>query len=696
MIFRPKVDCKPKSLALFIFTWILCFLCFATSAYGSDYSQSSLTDLEKGLTNISDPSEKINQLLYLSEQYQDNAADKALDFANQALALAQKNKLALKEIDSYNALGMAYLALKDLTQSKLQFDKALSLNTHQYTKGFSFTYLGKAILGIESQSYQEAIVNLKEAEASFSQDNNQQGLAYVYANYGSVYQIYENFEASLSYHLKALKINESLANKEEIATNQNNIALIYAAMGDFESALDYAFKSMKLNEEIANQEGMGASLNTAANLILNHFENYDLALDLYLKAVAVNEAIDNKAEIANAMNNIGSTLIKLERYEEALNYFNQALNLRYQLDDMEGIINSYNNIGVAYYYMGNLEDALAYHIDALELAKDNSYNEGLRSALYNLSNDYAKNDDYKSAFDFYRLYATIKDQIFSKDYSDSISKMKTVYETEKKEQENALLKTSNELLEKDKFIQRIVIALSLTILIIVSALGLVIAKEKKKSEKLLLNILPVRVAQDLKETGKTTPEVFESVTVYFSDIVGFTSTSSHLEPKFLINELSEIFTEFDRIMAAHGCERIKTIGDAYMGVANMTIPNENHAESMLLAASEILAFLHQRNASGDIQWRIRIGLHSGKLVGGVVGTAKYIYDVFGDTVNTASRMESNSEPMRINVSHTTYDLLKDRFSFFEREPIEVKGKGLFHMYFYEGPLPDASPSEPLA
>ncbi len=177
--------------------------------------------------------------------------------------------------------------------------------------------------------------------------------------------------------------------------------------------------------------------------------------------------------------------------------------------------------------------------------------------------------------------------------------------------------------------------------------------------------------------------------MYFSDIVSFTKASNSLDPKFLIEELNDIFTTFDNIMESHNCERIKTIGDAYMGVCGLPAPNENHAENIARAALDIVEALDKRNQTSEQVWRIRVGIHTGKVTGGVVGIKKYIYDVFGDTVNTASRMESNSEPMRINVSDKTYEILKGKFDFEEREPVEVKGKGIFQMYFLNPPAKSA-------
>lgn len=210
-----------------------------------------------------------------------------------------------------------------------------------------------------------------------------------------------------------------------------------------------------------------------------------------------------------------------------------------------------------------------------------------------------------------------------------------------------------------------------------------IEKEKERSDKLLLNILPVRVAEDLKQKGHTDPQVFREVSVMFSDIVGFTSKSSKYEPAFLISELNDIFTAFDQIIGYYHCERIKTIGDAYLAVCGMPVADPEHARRLMLASVDIIRYLKERNEDSVVKWEVRIGIHSGDVVGGVVGVKKYIYDVFGDTINTASRMESNSEAMQINVSETTYSILKDEFRFIRREPVEVKGKGKMEMFFLD-------------
>ena len=211
-------------------------------------------------------------------------------------------------------------------------------------------------------------------------------------------------------------------------------------------------------------------------------------------------------------------------------------------------------------------------------------------------------------------------------------------------------------------------------------------EEKHKTEKLLRNILPVRVAEELKATGKSVPESFEDVSVFFSDIVGFTKISSKLSPHVVIEELSDIFTNFDHIFHNNHCERIKTIGDAYLSVCGMPDADESHAKNILNAALEVKEYLIERNKSHSLKWTMRMGVHSGQVVGGIVGIEKYIYDIFGDTINTASRMERYSEPMCINVSENTCGKTREYFNFSSRPPIEVKGKGKINMYFLENQL----------
>ena len=210
--------------------------------------------------------------------------------------------------------------------------------------------------------------------------------------------------------------------------------------------------------------------------------------------------------------------------------------------------------------------------------------------------------------------------------------------------------------------------------------NMLLQEEKQKSEDLLQNVLPRRIARELLATGHCAPKLFAEATVCFADIVEFTAASSHLSPETIISELNEIFTGFDAIATRHHCERMKTIGDAYLFVCGVPKPDPHHAENIVRSALEMIEFLDKRNQRARYSWQIRVGIHSGPVVGGVVGTEKYLYDIFGDTVNIAARMEELGTPMHVNVSHKTRTILGDRFPFARGKEIEVKGKGRQVMY----------------
>ena len=205
--------------------------------------------------------------------------------------------------------------------------------------------------------------------------------------------------------------------------------------------------------------------------------------------------------------------------------------------------------------------------------------------------------------------------------------------------------------------------------------------EQKKSDDLLHNILPVNVAKDLKEMGRTIPKRQKNATILFTDFEGFTELVSKMRPITLVKELNDIFGRFDEIVEEAGIEKIKTIGDAYMAAGGLEEEGTEHAVHCITAARHMLSYLEERNKQHKIKWRMRVGIHSGPIVAGVVGKKKFSYDIFGDTINTASRMESSGEPGKINVSISTFRLVKNDIKCVHRGKIPVKGKGELDMYF---------------
>jgi len=205
--------------------------------------------------------------------------------------------------------------------------------------------------------------------------------------------------------------------------------------------------------------------------------------------------------------------------------------------------------------------------------------------------------------------------------------------------------------------------------------------EQKKSDDLLHNILPVNIAKDLKETGRTIPQRHKNVTILFTDFKGFTELVASISEITLVNELNDIFGRFDEIVEEEGVEKIETIGDAYVAASGLGDGVAEHAINCIKAAQQMLYYLEERNRKHEIKWRMRVGIHSGPIVAGVVGKKKFRYDLFGDTINTASRMESSGEPGKINISGPTYQLVKNDIDCEYRGKIHAKGKGEMEMYF---------------
>jgi class 3 adenylate cyclase len=209
-------------------------------------------------------------------------------------------------------------------------------------------------------------------------------------------------------------------------------------------------------------------------------------------------------------------------------------------------------------------------------------------------------------------------------------------------------------------------------------------KEKEKVERLLLNIMPKSVFEEMRDYGTATPQHFESASIVMLDFVGFTKMAIANDAHAVIAELNDIFSAFDRIVDMFGCERLRTIGDAYMAVSGVPEATPEHAQNAARAALRMRRYIEKRNAAHPQQWQARIGINTGPVIGSLVGVQKYVYDLFGPGVNLAARMEALSEPMMITVNEETHDLLKDDFSFTERGEFEVKGFGTQRLYFLDG------------
>lgn len=208
-----------------------------------------------------------------------------------------------------------------------------------------------------------------------------------------------------------------------------------------------------------------------------------------------------------------------------------------------------------------------------------------------------------------------------------------------------------------------------------------IEEEKEKSDKLLHNIFPSEVVKELKQNGIVTPKYYKSVSILFTDFQQFTKITSSLTPELLIQELNDIFINFDMIIERHGLEKLRTIGDSYMVCGGVPKITNDHAHKIVLAALEMQEYISERNGRSSLKWEMRAGVHSGDAIAGIVGNRKITYDIWGDTVNIASRMETHCEPGKVNISGKTFRLINEFFDCEYRGKLDVKGKGKIDMYF---------------
>ncbi len=603
---------------------VFIFFCLFLSI---SWAKDSIPELETKLHSVSGK-EKLEVLNALSEAYWGEAPEKTVRYGQEALSLAEELNDETEKARALNSIGVGHKFISD-------YETALK-------------YCLKAL-------------NIRE------NSGDKKGIAESLHEVGIIYDYLSNYDNALQYYNKSLKIREEIGDKKGIAASLNNIGIIYHLTENYEKALEYYLKSLDIRKELRDEKGIASCLNNAG-VIYSIKKDYDKALKYCSKALEMVEKMGNKYETANILNNIGSFYMAIQRYDESLSYLERSLKIAKELDAKEILRENYE-----------------FHSDLC-----------------------AAKNDYKKALEYYKLSVKEKDSILNEKSSKQVADMQIKYESEKKEKEIQLLKKDNEIKRlaiERKTVRRNYIIVVLLFCVIgcvvliffiysryrlkkkaneeLEAANKLIQLEKEKSDHLLLNILPKRIADILKENGKAEPESYENVTVFFSDIVSFTKMSNDLEPKILIRELNELFTKFDEIIEKNHCERIKTIGDAYLCVCGMPEANPYHAENILNSAIEIIRYLKKRQQCSNIQWEMRIGIHSGRVVGGVVGVKKYIYDVFGDTINTASRMETNSEPMKINISETTYQIVKNKYNFIERGSFAVKGKGEMKMYFID-------------
>lgn len=323
-------------------------------------------------------------------------------------------------------------------------------------------------------------------------------------------------------------------------------------------------------------------------------------------------------------------------------------------------------------------------------------NAGLKRYLIDIADElsfsFEKLHQMDSAYRYAKMAKELRDEAFNIKKSIQLQNMSFSRDLKAKELKYEIEKANAEEKLKSAQMLRNIFLLGLVFVMLFAGMFLYqrnkIKAGKIRSDELLLNILPEEVAEELKSKGITSAKQFENVTVMFTDFKNFTQIAERLSPQELVSEIHTCFKAFDEIIEKHKVEKIKTIGDAYMCVGGLPVSNTTHAIDVVRAALEIQQFIvqhsEQRKADGNDFFEIRIGIHTGPVVAGIVGIKKFAYDIWGDTVNTASRMESSAGVGKVNISGTTYELVKDKFNCTYRGKIEAKNKGELDMYYVEG------------
>jgi class 3 adenylate cyclase/uncharacterized protein HemY len=601
----------------------------------------------------------VNSLIKQSSTHFNDDRGQALNLATQAKALAEKINFPA---------GVAY-SLKNI--------------------GIVYYFDGK---------YLEALDNYNQSLKIFQDIKDNVGIANLYSNIGSIYYNQADYAKALENHLLSLQYAERTNNKLRILTALNNVGTVYYIKpATREKALQYYLKALPLCEELGNTDALGAIAVNIGNIYFDKNDDQQ-ALSYFNKSLKAYGNADGSQYPYIAL---GKLYIKEGNYDAALNNLNKALSLSEKLKDDIATVQTLMGLGNLFVTKAEYQTALTFYVRAEKRASTMPANDDIKDLYKAMADTYDKTADYHHAFKYQSLYSDIKDSIYNIATDKKLASLQFDFDLQKKEGEINLLTKDNALnelqIKKQKF-ARNAFAGGLALVFLIALLifrnyrakvktNKILDHQKHQIEHLLLNILPSEVAKELQHSGRSTPREYESVSVLFTDFKSFTKLTSNMPPQVLVEELNAWFMAFDNIIAKYRLEKIKTIGDSYMCAGGIPSADDNHPFRIVKAGLEIqehiLARNQKRKEEGLDPWDLRIGIHVGPVVAGVVGRIKYAYDIWGSTVNIASRMESNGEPGQVNISAQTYELVKDKFNCSYRGKIHAKNVGEVDMYFVE-------------
>jgi len=510
-----------------------------------------------------------------------------------------------------------------------------------------------------------------------------------YMHKGSALRLQGKLTEAQSYFFKSLKISDARNDLRASAIYCITIADVYSESGNSENAILYYDKAILALWQTPDTISLASAILNAGDEFLNQGE-YSKALEYFDEAEPLFRETNYEVGLAYLMGNQGIAYAGLDNNQLAEEKLNLGLAILEKLGDYYSISVYLTYLSDIYLEKNDNTNAIKYAKRSLALANSYGLKEQISEASFVLSNIYEHTGNDTKALEYYKNSIIYRDSFNNVETVQDLANMRTEHEVSQKQLEV-------DLLEVQKKNQNLIILGSLAGLLtmMLFAFGLyrqnrfisetneIIENEREKSDKLLLNILPAETANELKYNGKVLAKRHDEVSVLFTDFVGFTKFSENLSPKEVVEHLDHYFSHFDAIIAKYNLEKIKTIGDAYMCTSGLNNSDPQHALTLIYAAKEILQFVNEEKEKygEELTFEIRIGINSGPVVAGVVGTNKFAYDIWGDTVNIASRMESNSTPGKITVSENTYHLVKEEIACDYNKQYKSKHGRLVGMYY---------------
>ena len=600
------------------------------------------------------------------------------------------------KVDIQNELGTRYLS-QDVARAIDYGNKARELAKiiqYQNGEGYALKLLGQG--HASNGNYPEAINSFKASLALFESTNNKEGIANILNNLGSIYFLLGDDAKSIEYHLESLKVAEEIDNKVRIATNLNNIGTVYLNKpATANQSLAYFLRALPIFEEIEYDDGIGVVSGNIGEIYFNK-QRYDSALTYFNTYVSMFQGMPDAAW---GLSYIGEIYAQQNDFERAFQFHNEAVALAQDFDSKLYLAQSLLSLASTKNLKNDFRGSIISYKQALTISEEIKARQEIKKAYEGLTEQYAKLGDFRNAYMFSNLLTQIKDTLYNTNEDKKIQQLQFNFDIEKKESEIDLLTKDQALKEATIQRQKIVnyaagVTGFLLILVImgfynrykyVRRTNKIIKDERDRSQELLLNILPEETARELETDGAAQTRYYENVTVLFTDFKGFSAIAGKLSPQDLVAELNDYFIAFDEIVEKHNLEKIKTIGDAYMCAGGIPTANDTHPLDAVEAALEMQEFMkkriEERKQKGLVAWELRIGIHTGPIVAGVVGKKKYAYDIWGDTVNVASRMESSGEPGKVNISSSTFERIKSVYDCHHRGKISAKNIGEVDMYF---------------